>query len=253
MKGLKYIILVPVFFAAASVGLNAQTDRRDVRKGNRDFRKENYREAEIDYRKALVKDSLSLAANYNLGNTLYRSGDMEQARKSYEAVKESAGASVYGADYYYNMGNAAVAVQDWQGAVEAYIQSLLRNPGDLDAKENYIYAREMLKNNQNNQNQNQDQNQDQNQNNQDNKDNQNDRQNQDGDDDKDQKDDSRNPDDRNGDSNQDRQPQPQDAKITPQAAQQMLRAIQAKEKETQEKVNKEKAEAMKSRQKEKNW
>ncbi len=227
MKGLKYIILVPVFFAVASVGLNAQTDRRDVRKGNRDFRKENYREAEIDYRKALVKDSLSFAANYNLGNTLYRSGDMEQARKSYEAVKESAGASVYGADYYYNMGNAAVAVQDWQVAVEAYIQSLLRNPGDLDAKENYIYAREMLKNNQN------------------------DRQNQDGNDDKDQKDDSRNPDDRNGDSNQDRQPQ--DAKITPQAAQQMLRAIQAKEKETQEKVNKEKAEAMKSRQKEKNW
>ena len=159
MKGLKYIILVPVFFAVASVGLNAQTDRRDVRKGNRDFRKENYREAEIDYRKALVKDSLSFAANYNLGNTLYRSGDMEQARKSYEAVKESAGASVYGADYYYNMGNAAVAVQDWQGAVEAYIQSLLRNPGDLDAKENYIYAREMLKNNQNNQN-NQNQNQD---------------------------------------------------------------------------------------------
>ncbi|MCX4333306.1 MAG: tetratricopeptide repeat protein [Bacteroidales bacterium] len=251
MKGLKYIILVPVFFAVASVGLNAQTDRRDVRKGNRDFRKENYREAEIDYRKALVKDSLSFAANYNLGNTLYRSGDMEQARKSYEAVKESAGASVYGADYYYNMGNAAVAVQDWQGAVEAYIQSLLRNPGDLDAKENYIYAREMLKNNQNNQN-NQNQNQD-NQDNQDNKDNQNDRQNQDGNDDKDKKDGSRNPDDRNGDSNQDRQPQPQDAKITPQAAQQMLRAIQAKEKETQEKVNKEKAEAMKSRQKEKNW
>ena len=33
----------------------------------------------------------------------------------------------------------------------------------------------------------------------------------------------------------------------------MLQAIQAKEKETQEKVNKEKAEAMKSRQKEKNW
>ena len=33
----------------------------------------------------------------------------------------------------------------------------------------------------------------------------------------------------------------------------MLRAIQAKEKETQDKVNKEKAAALKSRQKEKNW
>ena len=33
----------------------------------------------------------------------------------------------------------------------------------------------------------------------------------------------------------------------------MLKAIQAKEKETQEKVNKEKAALLKSRQKEKNW
>ena len=36
-------------------------------------------------------------------------------------------------------------------------------------------------------------------------------------------------------------------------AQQMLKAIQAKEKETQDKVNKEKAAALQSRQKEKNW
>jgi hypothetical protein len=33
----------------------------------------------------------------------------------------------------------------------------------------------------------------------------------------------------------------------------MLQAIQAKEKETQEKVKKQKAEALKSRQKDKNW
>jgi hypothetical protein len=33
----------------------------------------------------------------------------------------------------------------------------------------------------------------------------------------------------------------------------MLQAIQAKERETQDKVNKEKAAALKSRQKEKNW
>ena len=52
---------------------------------------------------------------------------------------------------------------------------------------------------------------------------------------------------------QDQQNQGQQPKITPQAAQQMLQAIQAKEKETQDKVNKQKAEALKSRQKEKNW
>ena len=41
--------------------------------------------------------------------------------------------------------------------------------------------------------------------------------------------------------------------ISPQQAQQMLKAIQAREKETQDKVNKEKAAVMQSRQKEKNW
>ena len=46
---------------------------------------------------------------------------------------------------------------------------------------------------------------------------------------------------------------PQEQKISPQQAQQMLKAIQAKEKETQEKVGKEKAALLKSRQKEKNW
>ena len=41
--------------------------------------------------------------------------------------------------------------------------------------------------------------------------------------------------------------------ISRQQARQMLNAIQAKEKETQDKVKKEKAEMLKSRQKEKNW
>lgn len=221
-----------------------------MRKGNRDFKKENYREAEIDYRKALVKDSLSLAANYNLANTLYKEGNHEQAGKCLETVKDIAPASASAADYYFNLGDVAIARQDWQGAVDAFKESLLRNPGDLQAKENYIYAKKKLEdqqNQQNDQNQN-DQNQDQNDQNQNqdqndqNQDRQNDQQNQ------------------NNDQNQDKQndqdrqnQQGQQPKISPQAAQQMLQAIQAKEKETQEKVNKQKAEALKSRQKEKNW
>ena len=122
----------------------AQVDKRDVRRGNRDFKKEDYREADIDYRKALVKDSTSVAANYNLANTLYRQGDMEQAQKVLDAVKESAPATEAAADYYFNLGDVAIAQQDWQGAVDAFEQSLLSNPGDLQAKENYIYAKKKL-------------------------------------------------------------------------------------------------------------
>lgn len=239
-----------------SVDAAAQVDRREVRKGNRDFKKENYKEADIEYRKALVKDSLSMAANYNLANTLYRQNDYEQAAKTLERIKEVAPASEYAADYYYNMGDVAIAAKNWQAAVDAFKQSLLRNPGDLNAKENYIYAKKMLENqqqqqqnNQNDQNQQNEQNQQNDQNKDQNQDDQNEEQQDNQDQQNDQNEDQQ---DQNQDQQNDQQGG-QQPKITPQAAQQMLQAIQAKEKETQEKVKKEKAKALNSRQKEKNW
>ena len=229
-----------------------QVDRKDVRRGNRDFKKENYREADIDYRKALVKDSLSVAANYNLANNLYRQKDMEQAKTTLERIGEVVNEAPQAADYYYNLGDVAIAQQDWQGAVNAFEESLLRNPGDMQAKENYIYAKQMLQNQQNQQ-----QNQDNQQNNDQNQDQQNQDQNNDQNDDQNQdQQDKQNDQNQNNDQQQNQQPQQnqgQQPKITPQAAQQMLQAIQAKEKETQDKVNKQKAEALKSRQKDKNW
>ena len=262
MRKLTYILTL--FLTLALADVSAQVDKREVRRGNRDFKKENYKEAELEYFRALAKDSLSFAANYNMANTLYRQENYDQALKHLEKIAEIAAASPAAADYYYNLGNVAMAKEDYQKAVDAYKQSLLRNPADLQAKENYIYAKEKLKqqqeqqNNQDqnqnqdqdqdqNQNQNQDQNQDQNQNDQ-NKD-QNDDKNQQKD--QDQKDDQDKKD--NQDQKQDQNQSGSEPKISPQAAQQMLQAIQAKEKDTQEKVNKEKAAALSSRQKEKNW
>ena len=232
--------------------LSAQTDKSEVRKGNREYRKGEFKEAEIDYRRALVKDSLSFAANYNLACDLYRQEQYDEAGNYMKKIADQAAASARESDYYYNLGDIALAKQDYKGAVDAFEKALLLNPGDLDAKENYVYAKMMLQNQQNQQNQdnqdnqNQDQNQDQKQNDQ-NQDNQDQKQNDQN------QDQNNNQDQRNDQDRQNQSPQQQDAKISPQAAQQMLQAIQAREKETQDKVNREKAAAMKSRQKEKNW
>ncbi len=235
------------FLLALACGVcMAQTDRKEVRAGNRQYRKGNWQNAEIEYRKAQAKDSTSFAAGYNLAGALYREGNFDEAAKTLDGLKEIAPASGRAADYFYNQGNVAVRKKDWKAAVEAYKQSILLNPEDLEAKENYAYAKQMLKDeeqqggggdNQQDQDNNQDNNQDnsgQNQNQ-----NQND-----------------NPDQNQGDRpdpQQDPQQGEGDAKISPQQAQQMLKAIQAREKKTQDKVNKEKAALLKSRQKEKNW
>lgn len=240
---------------ALSLTVSAQVDRHDVRAGNRKFRKGDWKTADISYRKALVKDSTSVPANYNLANTLYRTENYDEAAKTMEKIKDSAPSSANAADYFYNVGDIAIAKKDWQGAVTAFKESLLRNPGDLEAKENYIYAKKMLENQQNGGGGNGQDNQD-NQDNQQNKNDQNAQgdQNQDQNKDKNQdQNDQNNQPQQNNQNNQSGQQDGQQMKISPQQAQQMLRAIQAKEKETQDKVNKEKAEALKSRQKEKNW
>ena len=257
MKKIIYILGVLFVTSFMAGDLYAQVDKREVRSGNRDYRDGNWREAEIDYRKALVKDSLSLAGNYNLASALYRDGNYEEAHKALERLKDIAPMTPAAADYFFNMGDVALARQDYQTAVDAFAQSLLRRPDDLQAKENFIYAKKKLQDQQNQQqNDQQDQNDDQN------NEGQND-QNQDQKNDQDKKDDQEK--DQNQDQNQDQNrddqqdkpkqepKQGEQPKITPQAAQQMLQAIQAKEKETQDKVNKEKAEALKARQKEKNW
>lgn len=262
---MKRILIIIAATVMCSVQAQAQTDRREVRGGNRDFKKADYAAAEIDYKKALVKDSTSVAAQYNLANTLYQLENWQEAEKYAGKALDSLSRSPRAADAFFNNGDIYLQQRRWSEAIEAFKESLRRNPGDMDAKSNLAYAQKMLQNEQqqqqdqqNNQNQDQNQNQNDDQQNQDqNKDqNQDQNQNQDNQDqNKDQnQDDQQNPDqNQNPDNNDNQNQNGQQPKITPDAAEQMLQAIQDKENETQDKVKKEKAAALKSRQKEKNW
>ncbi len=238
--------ILTVIVLLLSVTAFGQVDKKDVRRGNRQFSKAQYGDADISYRKALNADSTSVPAAYDLGNNLYRQGNFGEAGKYYQQalrhtpeVRNAKKQAAYGFDTYFNAGDAALQQKQYRAAMEAFVQALMIDPDNMEAKENYVYARKMLENNPdggggNDQDQNQNQDQDQNKD-------------QDQDQDQDPQDDRK-------DQNQDQQQQRQGENgISPQQAQQMLQASQAKEKETQDKVNKEKAAVLKSRQKEKNW
>lgn len=230
-----FSIVLCVLLSGAT--LSAQEDKKDVRRGNKDYRKSNFKEAEIDYRKALLKDSTSFAATYDLANALYSQKDYEGAANTLEKLSKSAPESRYADRYYFNKGNVSLQKKDYKTAVDDFKQALLRDAGDLQAKESYIYAKKMLENQENSGEgePNQDK-QDQNGDDQQNQDQQQDQQPSDGQQDK-----------------QEGEGQAQQQQISAQQAQQILKAIQAKEKETQEKVEKAKAQNEKSRQKDKNW
>ena len=202
--------------------VSAFGQKAEVRKGNRQFKKGEYAKADINYRKALMKDSTMIAATYNLANNLYRQENYDEAAKLLAAKDNDDIASVpFSAQYYFNTGDVACARQDWETAVNAFKDCLRLTPDDIQAKENYIYARNKLMEQQQ---QNQDQqNKDQQQQNQDQQQDQQDQQ-QD-----------------KQDQQQQQQQQQQEQQISPQQAQQMLQAIQNKEKQTQEKVDEKKA------------
>lgn len=219
--------------------LSAQQDKREVRSGNRAFRSKNYNEAEIDYRKGLVKDSTSFISAYDLASSLYMQKDYENAARALDKVADQLPQSEYASRWYFNKGNIALQQQDYKTALDAFKQALLLDPEDLQAKESYIYAKEKLKDRQ------------------DEKNGQDEKDGEDGEDGEDEKD---GQDKQNQPQPQDNQQQPQqpqqapaEQQLSPQQAQQMLKAIQAKEKETQEKVEKAKAQQAQTRRKENNW
>ena len=246
----KGMVAVLILMLASPVMLQAQSDRSEVRAGNREFKKGEFREAELDYKRALEEDSTSVTAKYNLGNALYKTESYSEAELYLKGLGDSlkSVSASKASDCFHNSGNLALKQKKYQEAVDAYKESLRLEPDNFETKSNLAYAQKMLKeqqqqpqqqNQQNQQDQQdqQDQNQQQNQNQdqQDNRDQDN------------QQDQNRNQDQQD---NQNQQNQPQ---ITPQAAQQMLQAIEDKEKQTQDKVKKVKAQQQKSKEKEKNW
>ena len=234
----KGMVAVLILMLASPVMLQAQSDRSEVRAGNREFKKGEFREAELDYKRALEEDSTSVTAKYNLGNALYKTESYSEAELYLKGLGDSlkSVSASKASDCFHNSGNLALKQKKYQEAVDAYKESLRLEPDNFETKSNLAYAQKMLKEQQQQQQQQQQNQQDnQNQDQQDNRDQDN------------QQDQNRNQDQQD---NQNQQNQPQ---ITPQAAQQMLQAIEDKEKQTQDKVKKVKAQQQKSKEKEKNW
>lgn len=139
MKKLLYIALALLTISP----LAAQEENADIRRGNRAYDREDYPEAEVNYRRALQKNPNSFAATYNLGNALLRQEKFDEAAKQYMRSTTQLDAKKDGeklAKAYHNLGNSFYAMQDYDKAIEAYKKSLRLNPKDNDTRYNLVKA-----------------------------------------------------------------------------------------------------------------
>lgn len=238
------IILSLVCFAPAMVHAQGQS-RKLIRDGNKLYQQKKYKEAAVDYQKALQKDPNNTTGQFNLGNTMYQQKQFDASRKVMTTTAKSTSDKSVKAGANYNIGNTYMEEQKWEEAIEAYKQTLRNNPQDVDAKYNLSYAQEMLKKQQqngggkNNKDQNKDNKDQQNKNQQNNKDQNKDNKDK-GDQDKDKQNDNKDGDNKDK-GHQQQQPQSQaPSKLSQQQADQLLNALQQEEKKLQDKLKKEK-------------
>ena len=177
------LVFLILFSSSYAFSLNEFTAKIDVDRANRLLRKGDYDNAISLYEKALSKLPTSPEIYYNMGTTLSSMGDMESAVQAFDMAKKNFTEKTskdIKSSTYYNAGISKIEMEDYAGAIEELIESLVNNPNDNNAKSALEYAKKKLeeqkKNSgesaQNNNNDNQD-NANSNQNSQDNQNNNN--------------------------------------------------------------------------------
>ena len=215
-KIINIVCLSFILLTMAASPLYAQKESSKVFRGNKEYEKQDYTAAEVEYRRGIEANKESFEAHYNLGNALFRQEKYPEAQAEFEKAasllpKED---KANRAATFHNIGNAFFAQEQYEKAIEAYKEALRNNPKDDDTRYNLVKAMEMLKKQQEQQ-QHQQQNQQQNQ--KDQQQQQKEQQNQ-------------------QQEQQQAEAQEQDQKMDKETAEQILQALEQDEQETQEKL-----------------
>ena len=234
-----FVVALLTLFVCGEVSAQQMKERGLVRKGNRQFKREQFEKSVDSYQRALQHDSTSFEAKYDLASALYRTERYEKAEKTLLGiVNDTTRTELERGEVAYNLGNTQFAQQKYKEALSSYRQAMRCNPNDEDAKFNYAFTKRLIQQQeQQQQQQNQDQNQDNKEQNQDKQDQQNqqDKQNENKQDQQQQQ-----PQNQDGKEEQQQGEQPQEGAMTPEQQEALLQAIQAEEDKTQDKL-KEKA------------
>lgn len=246
LKMIEHIHILKVKFLLLTLGawliggallqnkLYAQSWRRDIRKGNEFYSKKNYKDAEKKYKQAQEKKPDNFDANFNLADAYYKQKKYEQSAAIFNSLKDKTTDKDKLSSLYHNLGNTYLQDKKYQESIDAFKQSLKLKPQDKDTKYNLAYANAML------QKQKQQEQQKKQKGKDDKKDdNKGDNKQENKGEEKDNK--TKNNDPKKGEEEKNKQQKPEEGKMSKEQAEQLLKAIQGKEKDVQDKLKAQKA------------
>jgi tetratricopeptide (TPR) repeat protein len=146
MKNVNLILLwlLLILTSVTPASLRADLDRSKIKKGIQSFEKEQWDESLQHFQDALLDDPENPVGHYNVGESLYKKKNYEEALKSYEKALSTDQIAIR-EKIYYNLGNTYYQLNKYQEAIQSYIKALDLDPDDQDAKHNLELVRAKLK------------------------------------------------------------------------------------------------------------
>ena len=229
MKKTSCLLVVMFCVLATTYG---QSKKKLIKEGNKLYNDSSFNLAEMKYRKSLEKDQDYFNAAFNLADAVYKQERYQEATSFFEALKDNAKNNEELSQINHNLGNSLFKENKIDQAIDAYKNSLRQNPNDEETRYNLAYAQKIKQQQQQQQQQQQNKDQDQDQ----------DKENEEKDQNQDQE--KKNDNKEQKENDQKNQEEKKD-EMSKEDANKMLEALQQKEKELQEKLQKKKTKGQK--------
>jgi Ca-activated chloride channel family protein len=131
-----YLAFRVLVLITISSSLFAQKENALISKGNQLYKEKKYDQSQEQYQKAVQLAPSNATANYNLGNALFRKNSFDDAARSYNTTIEHGNEKPLQEKGFYNKGVALIKQQKAEESIDAWKNALKLDPTDNDAREN---------------------------------------------------------------------------------------------------------------------
>jgi len=128
------MIVMGVLMLADTV--SAQKTNEAIRKGNEQYRQQQYKEAEATYTEVIAAEPANAVARYNRSVTLHRQGRSDSAARAFDDLAFKSEDKTIKAKAYNNKGAILSAQKKLEESIEEYKNALRLDPNDQQAREN---------------------------------------------------------------------------------------------------------------------
>ena len=135
-----YSIILSAFLLCATSFAFGQSWKKSMNEGDTAYKLGKYEKADSLYRLGESNGATEGISQFNLGDAMYRNGDLDGALGAYKNAINATDDPIEQAEAYHNIGNSLLQKQDAAGAIEAYKQALRLNPSDEDTRHNLAFA-----------------------------------------------------------------------------------------------------------------